>query len=634
MKRLYNPIAIYNYNKRKYFIAMDDGKIVFFKYEDGEMSTDYSKDELEVFYDVYNSLKVDKDTAINLGNRKFNNKIFETFYDVKKELYFWYEIIGGKRNNPSKEDLQFLNYKYNNQCLKYTEDDEGLGSGIDENEDPYDWKTYSYFDVEGKNPEEEHTEVYDWASDPNFGDSKLVARAKTIKRAITKYGKTIAIVMVAGINLAALSDKVMHTDYSNRLREWLGGTTASDRVKYDEVKHQEYSYELITDAVTKNENLSDQEKEFVNMFKPYFDDIGQFMDLNSVIDRLESLKIVYTEDECSAPDIAGEYDTIKNTITIYSTDSFENTDKAVLAHELFHVTQKGFSKRFCMELSNEAATREYLRRLVDDGVLDESTFINEYNVPVIGTGYDPCMKVYYLMANLFDEETLRAYQATASEIVISNALMEIEEKADKSLTRSVGKYEMEKHAFELLDYIDELRNEPDEMGYSTMAYSDEKYKKVCDLLDYYYQVKFGKTIDECFIESIMDYDKTHGTISSTTAKGRAIWNIMGDELEKNVENLDEKYKIPMGEYRFVLPRTYFSNDHPNPIIYFNTYQKISSTASNGFFVSIELKPEINEEYRKQYQIATAEIEQESTEGISKENTDNVGGMGSRDIDRD
>ena len=132
----------------------------------------------------------------------------------------------------------------------------------------------------------------------------------------------------------------------------------------------------------------------------------------------------------------------------------------------------------------------------------------------------------------------------------------------------------------------------------------------------------------------MSYDKTYGAISTDDPKGRAICSVMGDALKRNVENLNEKYKMPVGECRFVIPRTYFSDRYKNPIIYFNTYQRISDTTYNGFFVDIEITPEMNEEYEKQFKIAQEEIAKEVAESGLKENSDNIGGMGSIDIERD
>ena len=634
MKRLYNPIAIYNYNRGKYFIALDDGKIVYFKYENGEMSNDYSREELEVFYDVYNSLKVDKEKASNLGIRKFNGKYFETFYDIKKELYFWYEIIDGQRRLASKDDLELLNYKYNNQCLTFFEDNEGFGNGYDENDDPYDWEAYSYFDMDGTNPEDNHPEIYDWATDPSFNKGEMLSKAKTFKRGIIKAGKTIAIIVVAGVELITLSDRVLHGSISEKVRDILTGNSVSDQFDYEEIEKQGYNFEIIEKAIRANENLSDEEKSFFLKSKPYFDDMGEYIDLKTVIDRLANLKVNYTTEECKSPNIAGEYSSASNVITMYKTDSFENSDKSVLLHEFFHVTQKGFSKRLMMELSDEAATREYIRNLAEDGKLDKSSFMCEYDVPIYGLGYDQCMKVYYLLANLLDEDTIKKYQVIPADNILMDALAEIENNADAEHTRSYNKFEINTNAIELLDYIDELRTEPDEYGYRDVSYTDEKFKKICDLLDYYYQVKFGKTIDECFVEDIMSYDKTYGAISTDDPKGRAICSVMGDALKRNVENLNEKYKMPVGECRFVIPRTYFSDRYKNPIIYFNTYQRISDTTYNGFFVDIEITPEMNEEYEKQFKIAQEEIAKEVAESGLKENSDNIGGMGSIDIERD
>ncbi len=631
MKRLYNPIAIYNYNRGKYFIALDDGKIVSFKYENGELSNNYSKEELEVFYDVYNSLKVDKEKSSNLGIRKFNGKYFETFYDIKKELYFWYEIIDGQRKTPSKEDLELLNYKYNNQCLSFFEDNEGFGNGHDENENPYDWEAYSYFDKEGTNPEDVSPEIYDWATDPAFTKGEALHKAKTFKRALIKAGKTIAIIVVAGVELINFSDKLLHGSISEKVKEIVYGNSLSDQLDFEE---QEYSFETIEKAINLNENLSDEEKEFFLKSKPYFDDLGKYIDMEVLVSRLLDLKINYTTEACKSPNIAGEYSTTGNVITMYLTDSFENCDKSVLLHEFFHVTQKGFSKRLMMELSNEAATREYIRNLVEDGKLDKNSFMSEYDVPVYGVGYDQCMKVYYLLANLLDEDTIKKYQVIPADNILMDALAEIESNADTEHTRAYNRFDINTNAMELLDYIDELRSGPDEYGYRDVSYTDEKYQKICELLDYYYQVKFGKTIDECFVEDIMSYDKTFGAISIDNPKERAIRKIVGDELCASVDKLDDTHSVPMGEYRFVIPRTYFSDRYKNPIVYFNIYEKLSETSFNGFFYDIEITSELEEKYEKQFKIAQEEISKEIAESGSKENSDASGGMGSIDIERE
>ncbi len=631
MKRLYNPIAIYNYNKGKYFIALDDGKVVFFKYEDNEISNDYSKDELEVFYAVYNSLKVDKDNAINLGYRKYNCKCFETFYDENKELYFWYEIINGKRANVSKEDLEMLNYRYNSQCLKFAEDNEGFGTGH-EDEDPYDAESYATFIRDDSKIDMEAPEIYDWAADRRLKWAELCSKVKTFQRAITVSQKVIAVVVAIGVNLLVFSEKTLDSDTSSRIREVFGGTSSSDSIEQEENSGKAYDYTAFSDAIGKNLNLLTAEKILLAKFEPYFDEVGPYMDQDLVTKRLANLKIVYTPDTCEAPDVAGEYDTTKNVITMYSTDSFENCNKSALIHEFFHVTQKGYSNRLAMELSDEAVTREQIRNLVEDGVLDGNEYKNEYDVPEYGVGYDKCMKVYYLLASLLDEETVKKYQAIPSDTVLTDALVKIENNSDKKTKRTSSKYEMRQNALELLDYIDELRSVPDKNGYRTIEYSDAKYKMIFDQLNFYYKAKWGRSIYQCLTENIVEYDKTEGAISRTTPHGRALWNVMDNALMENVEGIDEKNKVPMGEYRYVLPKSYFSDRHPNPTVYFNTYQKSSDASSQGFFVGIEITPEMEEEYLRQYTTAQHEIIQEMHTESSKDTTDNVGGMSSMDRD--
>lgn len=604
MNKLYNPIAIYNFNNKKYFIALDGNKIVYFKYENNEVSDDYSDEELEVFFKVYGSIKIDKDSAINLGHKNLRGKVFEVFYDVKKELYFWYELVNGKRVKASKLDLEYLNHKYNNLSLKYTEVDDRKNN----NNEIFDWKSDS--NINGNNVSD-NVEIFDWATDPSLAGDEKKEKIKTFSRAIIHRGKTYAVVLVSGVCLATFSDAVLHTNIAERLRGMFDRTSVTDEVKDEEPDDIQYSYEIVTEAIDANENLSEGEKTFIKQFKSYFDQNNQYMDLNCILDRLSKLKITYIQDECESPQIAGAYDIVENAIKIYSTDSFENCDKSVFAHEILHATQRGYSNRLIMELSDEAATREYLRELVETGVISDKDFKNEYDVPVYGDGYDQCMKVYYYLANLLDQETIRKYQCIPTDFGIINALVDIDKKSIDSSSSRFNRYNMDKRAIELLDAIDELRSAPDDYGFMNVDYSDEKCEKICEMLDYYYKIEFGKTIDECFVEDIMSYDNTYGQIDTTTAKGRAIWNVMLAELQKNVENLYDGYEIPMGEYRYVLPRSYFSDRHQNPIIYFNTYEEVSLHKYHGFFVDIELTPEISKAYSEQYKIAELEISSET-----------------------
>lgn len=640
MSKLYNPIAIYNYNKKKYFIALDNNKIVSFKYENGEITDDYSKEELEVFLEVYNSIKINKEAAVNLGLKKINGKVFETFYDIEKELYFWYESVDGERKTPSKYDLEYLNYRYNNTCLKVADDEK---NSQDDSNEIFDWKEYEEQQAKMKEMQNKkdigidisgEPTVFDWATDPSFAKAEKKERAKTFFRGLKQKGQTIAIVLVSGMSLVTFSDAVLHTNLVDNIKSKFGEKSYTDEVKYEEVENIEYDFQEVTNAIDLNPNLGEGEKQFFKNFKEYFDQCGQYMDLNVILDRISKLKITYTTEECKAPTIAGEYDTVENSITIYSTDGFENCDKAVLAHEFLHVTQKGFSKRLTMELSNEEATREQMRALVENGILNKDDYKNDYDVPVYGNGYDQCMKVYYLLANLLDQDTIRKYQAIPADTIISNALMEIEEKSKVVTLIPFDRGEMDRRALSLLDEIDELRDAPDTYGYRTVDYSDEKYKKICEKLDFYYQIKFNKSIDECFVEDIMSFDNTYGQINTSTAKGAAIWEVMLKELKDRVDKLDPTYEIPMGEYRYVLPRTYFSDKHQNPIVYFNTYQKLSQFEANGFFLDVEITPEIEEAYAEELEKAKINISKNEEESKTETTADNAGGMGSRDVERE
>ena len=134
MKNSYRIITKFSYKNKQYFIILsNENKIAYVVYENKKVITDIDKQDLNILNFVYNSLKIDKDSSIELGKKELYGKKFEFFYDINKKLYYWCEIINNKRKLADEEDNQKLNFRYNNMPIVLYNNQESENSENQEN---------------------------------------------------------------------------------------------------------------------------------------------------------------------------------------------------------------------------------------------------------------------------------------------------------------------------------------------------------------------------------------------------------------------------------------------------------------------------------------------------------------------
>ena len=144
-------------------------------------------------------------------------------------------------------------------------------------------------------------------------------------------------------------------------------------------KREKFDYGKIQKAIEDNQNLSNGEKEIINKLKFVFDENYEYMDLDLIIKRLSDLKIEYIEEENENSQVTAAYYINKNVIQIYKATDLENADLTDLVHEILHVFQASNTNRLTLELSNELTTREVLRRLNEEGLIEENyQFLDVY----------------------------------------------------------------------------------------------------------------------------------------------------------------------------------------------------------------------------------------------------------------
>ena len=486
MKNKYEPIAMFNYSNNKYCIILINDIIHFVKYKNKKITMELSNSELELSIKVYNTIKICKDNLITLGRQHLYGKEYEIYYDYKNKLHCWHRIINNKICPTSIEDNCRLNLKYNNINLVRNYDDVEI----------FDWKEEERKEEERKKAEKLKKEL----------------QRKQIRRIITVGGKTLIITVFAGVNLLNLSNKSIPQKFKDKTVDNKQSqdielkSAKQEDAEVQKYKNRAYDYEKIKSAIDSNSNLSDSEKNFISKIKFYFDENYQYMDIDKIIERLSSLKIKYVEGECENTEIKGTYSIENNIITMYNAKCFDEVDLSVYTHELLHVLQMSNSDRLTVELTNELASREILRRLDEQGLIENSSIFENGlgKHSNYGTGYDPCMKVEYLLASLLTQEQIKLYQCLTDEDVIVDALMEIDSKCDTQ----EANVEKRINAVNLLDKIDSLR-EYNDKGEAKIAYTEEKYKEIYDMIDSYYMKKYNKSIEESFSVGIENFDSRY-----------------------------------------------------------------------------------------------------------------------------
>lgn len=569
MKYSYKLIAKFDYNDKQYLIILvNKKKIVYAIYKDKILSLEISRHDLDIFNFVYRSLKIDTNKSINLGIKEIDGKKFDIFYDKEVCLHYWYEIRSNKRYEANFNDNSKLNFKYNNIPTVYYKNIEELDNIDTEN---------------NKNAE-----------------NILEDNNKFINR-VVKLGKKALFVMVsAGISFTAIANLSIANQYYDSKSEITEYGVENARFgqlnSFEIINQEKYDFDEIKKVIKDNKNLTDSEKEFLYKLKFVFDENYKYMNLELILDRLSGLEIEYIKDNNESRQIVGMYCINGNKIKLYGTESFEDASLSTFLHEFFHVLQEHGTNRLTLELTNELTTREVLRRMNEMGLIeDDEQFLNNLKkYSNYGNGYEPCMRVEYLLANLLSKETIQAYQFGSTDDILVNALLDI----DASSSNSKVNKEMEERVYKLLESIDDLLKY-DENGNKDIDYTDEKYADIYNQIDYYYKAKNGISMEETLKSDIFKYDFKYISVDYGTSEEsiKAGEKTLLDEVP--AEMYDAEDKVILDTYKYVLPKTYLSDIHPNAIIMLGFPETIE----------IEITDELDNKYKENYKMYQEKMEQ-------------------------
>lgn len=555
MKYSYRLIAKFNYNNMLYFIILvNKNKLIYAIYKDKKLNIKISKQDLYIFNLVYKSLKIDTDKSISLGIKEIEGKSFDIFYDKKLCLHYWYEVKFNKKYESNFKDNCKLNFRYNNIPTVYYNNVKNNGKG----------------DNEDKN--------------------------RFINR-IVKFGKKVLFVsVIAGLSFTTLANCSIANEIGTNAPEYNNQNSSLKLYTSEIMNQRKYKFDDIKKAIKTNPNLTASEKEFINKLKFVFDENHEYMDLDLIIDRLSTLHIEYIKEMNDNVQIVAQYNIKENKIILYNTENFEDVELSYFVHEVFHVFQSYAINRLSLELTNELTTREVLRRMNEMGFIeDNKQFLNSLEkYSNYGNGYEPCMRAEYLLANILPKEVIQAYQFGCTDDILVNALLEIDGKKSSSESNE----QMEQRAYKLLDCIDDLM-EIDENGNTYIDYTNEKYKKIYNQIDYYYKKKNGINMEESLKSDIFKYDFKYICIDYGTSEEsiKAGEKTLLDEIPDEMYNIE--YKVAYDFYKYVLPKTYLSDIYPNPIVILGYPEAME----------IEITDELDNKYKENYKMYKEESKQ-------------------------
>lgn len=347
------------------------------------------------------------------------------------------------------------------------------------------------------------------------------------------------------------------------------------------LEEQDYDFKEIEKALDDNENLTEEEKNFIKQLKFVFDDNYKYMNINDIIERLSTLKIEYIQDmEEINSNVRGYYTRSINKIVVLGCNDFESTDINVFVHEFLHVLQNP-SKDFTRELSNEFFTREIVRKLYDDKIISEEK-INKISggigePKIYGKGYNDYMCLYYTLAELVDEETLRKYQFNCD---IKTLV--------KGVSDTNGRIIPQDEIHNFINYLNNSRiyNEKTNMYEPSASFEVENIIQECyNSLNYYFVEKYGYNISDDLRVSILYYDRSSNSFFVTASYNpydSREDEILEEQCLEYAESLIGENARMVGFLRTVTPRTYLSDDHLNPEFTFNSPSYITIEIDDKF----------------------------------------------------
>ena len=363
-------IISFKYNNCEYILFYDK-ELICGKNINGKLSFDLTQDEKDLVFSVYSKV-VPTDNLKKLRNVTIHKKVFQHFFDLTNRLHVFYDEFN---NIPKLEDFIILNKLYNNQ------------------------KQYFESIKKDKKALKEET-------DANY-----------IRRNVSVYkrNKKEKICVNIFLSLTLIYAGFVHLQYVPNITNAVANVIQIETGLYKQ--YESLNENDIIKTINNNPNLSNDEKKYLTSFNDFFTDMLPYWDYSDLMDSLSKMTINYTPESASSSKADGTWDPIFRQISIYESTKLTKDNIGTLRHEFFHATT---SKAASLGITIDDGFYELLNRVMDDEYSYQDSTCVEYD-----HGYDFIEEVGYILLDLFDSETLKAYHAKPNLQMLIDNLMNI-----------------------------------------------------------------------------------------------------------------------------------------------------------------------------------------------------------------
>ena len=375
----------YFYNNKKYIINLNGDKLIFGVEKDNkEIDENLNQEEKIIMQSIYNYIYPNKNYLIRLSDISMSNN-YSVYYNQKNGLYYF------DSDNYSVKELNLLNYIFNNQSLY----------------------------------------LYHFNKDEEKSGFQILSKINGVIVAIVVSGA----ILLSSIPYVPNNSALYTIDYK------------IDSLYKDSSFNKEYEHSIedIMLAIKTNNNLTDQEKEFLYNIREELEDNIGYVDLDTVYQNLSELNIIYNPYYNPETNKTYEYSSYgnycllgdkKNIINLfgneyYPTKSLSDSDQATLIHELQHlVNHRHFfmsSKGMPGEIEKSILMEIGVRTSVLEELLSEK-FTREYaesfNLEYITKTYEWIMPAIYGLCEIVDTDALRKFKFNPDYYFIADNLLE------------------------------------------------------------------------------------------------------------------------------------------------------------------------------------------------------------------
>ena len=299
------------------------------------------------------------------------------------------------------------------------------------------------------------------------------------------------------------------------------------------------------------------------------------MNIRLITERLNSLKITYDYEEKGkkigifSDSVGGAYLPELNHMYFEGVKDFSEVDWRVAIHEFGHVFQIS-SSGDTAEYTDVIFQREVLRRLIERGEVEakEEYFDANGKLTNFGLGYNKKTKKMYLVLNLVGIEERKRYMYQTDENVLAEGLMSI----DNNQGSQEGK---ENRAYRVIELFEDNDNFDIEDLDKSIEEDNKRKKEFFDLMDYYYQLKYGKKVTED-LNSIVAFSNKHtfnfGEIEFEFGLTSDIIGASGSDIIK--DSFKDTFEDWKYEYDFLnvtgIPENLMFDVSENSVLYYET----------------------------------------------------------------